>query len=330
MAGGGGAVAAPPLRPRGRRKSHVPTVDKADQPPSIRLRPTTRAGRRALNAARKLARRTKGRADKRALEAAAKVAAEHVQPRRKTKPDFVIRDVETTARVKLRQRLGKTQAGLLRDLPTLPGVQSLSIATRYIEGGRERFIEMVQLAVLNKNPHAQQWFMVYADLTPNERIRVSYDDVCAASGVMPSELMAAVVSNAMTFGVDVGNMVAALTHPQVVAAGARAAKETAGIEDRKMLFQHHGFIPSPKGTQISIHASANAQAAAAASKDPTVPSFADDLQGIRQHQPAIDVVPVRALPPTQPAETFEVDEDLAPALVGVGGGARDEDDFDVE
>ena len=226
-------------------------------------------------------------------------------------------------------------AGLVRDLPTLPGVQSLSLATRYIEGGRERFIEFVQLAMLNKAEAAIKWMAVYADLTAAERLRVSYDDVCAAAGVMPSEIMSAVVSNAMTFGVDVGNFVAAITHPQVVQAAVRAAKDPAGLEDRRMMFQHQGFIPTPKGTTINVnaHASSNAQAAAVAAKDPSVPSFADDLRNIR----AVEGTILRALPPAQPAETFEVDDSTE--FVGVSashdardyvGAPDDEMDFDVD
>lgn len=192
-----------------------------------------------------------------------------------------LRESDANIRIKLRKIMTSGEVGDVRNLPTLPGVQSLSIATRYIEGGRQRFIEFVQLAHLNGHADATKWFTVYADLNESERERCSFDDVCAASGVKPSALMSVVTSSAMEMGVDVGNLVAATTHPKVVAAGARVALTPGGIEDRKLQFLHNGFIPAPKGTSINIHASANAQAAAAAkTSNPELPSFEDDLHAL--------------------------------------------------
>lgn len=171
-------------------------------------------------------------------------------------------------------------------LVTLPGVQSLSIATRYIEGGRERFVEFVQMAVLNRMEVAQQWWAVYADLLPNERRKVSFDDVCAAAGIKPSELMSVVVSTAMEFGQDVGNLVAATMHPKVTAQLAKSAERISGEyadvahRDRMAFLQSQRFLPTPKGTTVHVNASANAQAAAAAQSEPSVPGFADDMAAL--------------------------------------------------
>lgn len=171
------------------------------------------------------------------------------------------------------------------DLPTVPGVQSLAIAMRYIDGGREQFIEFVQMAALNGVECVKKWWLVYADLTPGERARVSFDDVCVASGVRPSELMANVVAVAMEFSTDVGNLVAAATHPAIVHQAAKSAKRIGGVHaqiglaDRRMLLDHARFLPVPKGASVHVHAnaSANAAAAANAANDPSVPSFADDM-----------------------------------------------------
>ena len=191
-------------------------------------------------------------------------------------------------RIKLREQ-GRRRAGHsgTSTLVTLPGVQSLALATRYIDGGRARFVEFVQMAVLNGDLLAQKWWLVYADLLPAERATVSFDDVCAASGVAPKDLMALVVSTAMEYGTDVGNLVAAALHPAVVHQAAKSAKRIGGQwaeiaqRDRQMLFQHQNFIPIPKGATVHVHASANAQAAAAASAEPTVPAFAADMEALR-------------------------------------------------
>jgi hypothetical protein len=226
-----------------------------------------------------------------------------------------------------RRRIAGGNGEVPKDLPTLPGVQSLAIATRYIDGGRVRFIEFVQMAMLNRLPNCEKWWMVYADLLPGERHTVSYDDVCAAAGVRPSELMAEVVSTGMEFGTDVGNLAAAALHPAIVHQTGKSAKRIAGeyaeiaMKDRHALLQARGFLPVPKGSTIHVHAnaSANAQAAAAAQADPSVPSFADNMaslssprRGVQQQlveaNPDLDVIDAASLPARVPVPITERDE----------------------
>ena len=196
----------------------------------------------------------------------------------------------------MRKRLiGDMTVTPLADLPTVPGVQSLSIATRYIEGGRDTFIEFVQFAVLQKIESAEKWYFVYAELLPSERRIVSFDDVCAASGVRPSELLSAVISAAMEYGIDVGNFVAATAHPLIVSKAVESAQRIGGkgamigLRDREMLMQHHNFVPTGRGGGpiVNVHqnASANAQAAAVADADPSVPSFAATMHRLRSLNP---------------------------------------------
>lgn len=262
-------------------------------------------------------------------------------------------DTEDRLRVRLRKLMltmeRKTNPNAVvdeaRQLPTLPGVCALSIATRYIEGGRMRFVEFVQLAMLNGDDHARAWIEVFADLTPVERETVSFDDVCAASGVRPADLVAAVTSTAVQVGLDTGNLVAALTHPQVVAASVKHAKDAGGLEDRRMLFQHAGFIPVPKNTAptVVVNNSATAQAASAARSDAApgmetdaagLPSFA---QTLKQVGSALQPAPRPAeLPPAEPVEAIAFDEvpdgELVPVLVaGVDDGEGDASyDYDTE
>lgn len=205
---------------------------------------------------------------------------------------------EDRLRIKLRDR----QRKLCKDgkapikLGTLAGVHGLSYATRYIDGGRDAFINMVQLAVLERCPGAEAWYATYADLLPYEREIVSFDDLCAAAGVRPSQLLTEVVSVMMDIGRDVGNLVAAVTHPEVIAALAESGKTIKGEhadihhKDRMAFLQGRGFLPVPKGAQIHLHASANAQAAAAAVNEPSVPSFAQDIGAIPV-RPAIPALP---------------------------------------
>lgn len=225
---------------------------------------------------------------------------------------------QDATRLRLRETRRKVfdHAGGGLDLPTIPGVQSLALAIRYIDGGRIRFIEYMQLAMLNGLPNATKWWTAYADLLPGQRITCSYDDVCAASGVRPSELMAEMVTTAMEQAIDVGNLVAASVHPAIVHQAGKSAKRIGGqhaeigFKDRMLMLQARGFAPTPKGVNVNVHASANAQAAAVAAADPSVPSFADDLAALTPAREAVqrqlmapaadlDPIDVEALPDLQ-------------------------------
>lgn len=192
-------------------------------------------------------------------------------------------------RIKLREKaIALGSISPLDKLPTVPGVHALSLALRYVEGGRIRFIEFVQLAMQNGNPHARAFLIVYADLGPGDRLKVSLDDVCAAAGVRPADLMAAVVSTAMEAAADVGNLAAASMHPGIIHAAGKSAKRIGGqfaevaFKDRLLMLQAAKFAPVPKGASVHVHAnaSASAQAAAAAATEPSVPSFSDDLAAL--------------------------------------------------
>lgn len=156
---------------------------------------------------------------------------------------------------------------------------------RFIEGGRERFIEVVQMAMQNGDELATKWFAIYAEMPPYPRSIVSLDDVCAASGVKPYELVPVVVSTAMRLGMDVGNMVAAFMHPQVVAAHVESAARIDGehadihYKDRLAFLQARNMAPLPKNTVVRVNnnVSASAAAAAQASADPSVPSFEGEM-----------------------------------------------------
>lgn len=189
----------------------------------------------------------------------------------------------------------------------MPGISALSIATRYIEGGRERFYEFVQMAALDGVAEAQAFLVVLGDLTPIERERVSLDDVCAACGVSPSALVGKVVSVAMQHAIDVGNFVAATMHPSIVHQAGRSAKRIGGSHagiaqrDREMIFQHHGFVPMPRGQSIHINATAASSATAAAASqasavDPSVPSFADTMSALRAPRAAVQQKLIEARP----------------------------------
>ncbi len=215
----------------------------------------------------------------------------------------------------LRQKREGSKESAPLTLPESHGVDVLAIAIRYLPGGKQRFIEFVRLAAMNGDPSAAAFWNVYADLPDRQRKKVNLGSLCEACGVKPSQILSSAVGHGVEAATDVGNLVAAALHPEVIAAAGKSALRIDGdfaaiaAEDRKQLLQARGFLPVPKGASIHLHAnaSANAQAAAAVAQDPSVPKFAQDMETLRipkttvQRQLAeaspdsvIDVVPVPA------------------------------------
>lgn len=186
--------------------------------------------------------------------------------------------------------LSSQQAGRRRSLANGefsnlgPTDHLLAQTIRFVPGGRETFIALVQRGARNGDKEALAWWGVYQDLMPVDQKHVELDLVCEASGVSPDRLMAVVVSTAMRAGADAAELVAATTYPSVVRQTVKSALRIGGDhadiaqKDRELLLQHHKFIASPKaGGSVFVNAQANANAAAKASTEPSVPSFAQTL-----------------------------------------------------
>lgn len=169
-------------------------------------------------------------------------------------------------------------------LMTLPGIQAISAAIRFLPGGRDRFIEYVQLGALNADEICLKFWQIWAELTPAERQIASFDDVVAAAGIKPAELLGRVVTHAVNMGLDAGRLIMATAHPQVLDASITAAlrQDPLGQTERFRLLEAQGVLPVPqKGPVVAISANATAQAGAMAAGSPSAPMlspFAAALQ----------------------------------------------------
>jgi hypothetical protein len=200
-------------------------------------------------------------------------------------------------RMLLRKSL-RAKHGHLERLITLPGVQPVSSLFRFAPGGRDKIIELAQLGMQNGNEDLKAWWAIYADLSAYARSIVSLDDICAGSNVTPKAFMHAILDVCYDFGQDTARLVAGMMHPEIVHQMARSAMRISGKyadtaqRDRHAFLQAQGFLPPPRGTTVNVHASANAKAAAAASTEPSVPSFAVD----------VGAMPTRILPPARESD----------------------------
>ncbi len=181
------------------------------------------------------------------------------------------------------------------ELAQTTGVHALAYVIRYLPGGRNSFLELCKMSMLNGDVAAKAFWDVYDGLSKTQQKLIPLDDVLTASNVKLSELMAGIVGHGIEAATDMGNLIAAMFHPQVVAKMGESALRTTGphaeiaAEDRKLLLQGRGAIPTPRGASIHLHANANANsnanAAAASAAEPSVPTFADDMAALTGTRP---------------------------------------------
>ena len=198
----------------------------------------------------------------------------------------------------------------------IKGLRPISDAASRI--GKKKFIEMISLAVMNRDPDATAWWRTYEGMDAYERdiTKVHLDEVTMAAGVRPDALLKAVVGAAVTFGAHTNELIFAVTHPQVIKSMATSATRInpalpdkvleIAHKDRVAFLQGSGALKQRGGPSINITTRAEAKSAAAAkseaaSGDASVPSFLDDV--IALDRPKADVQ--KALQGTMDVETAE-------------------------
>jgi hypothetical protein len=215
-------------------------------------------------------------------------------------------------------RILKEKAAAL-GFKSLPGHSSLSLALRYLDGGRAAFFNWIQLAAMAEIEAAKKVWFVYEDLPKSLQSKASPEDLCAAAGVNPRDLLTAIAGLAFDLNVDMANLMAAVAHPHVVRQTIKSASRIGGnyaaiaYADRKNLLQHASFVPMPKGASINITNRLDAQATLSSSA--SVPKFLDDLEGaatpVREAEYATPAPPP-ALPAHTPPAPFLAVEDAGP------------------
>jgi hypothetical protein len=211
--------------------------------------------------------------------------------------------------------------------PELPFEASLAFAFRRI-GGKSVAIEYARLSA-RFDEKFEKLVWAYDQLSQSDQEKIRLEDLCASVELSPSEFLGTVTRAAYSHNLDVANLIAAVNHPRVVEATlASAIDNPYGTEDRRMLHQHHGFLPQPKGQTIQINnqpqafAAANAKAAAASeasSTGPGLPTFEQDgieiVQAIRGDAGvglASLPQPARAALPAAPEHIIDVPAERSP------------------
>lgn len=175
--------------------------------------------------------------------------------------------------------VGGTDARGAREQLGLVRVQDAPIAllTKQLAGGKERFMEFAKLAVLIE-PDLAPVVESYNDLNRGRRAAVSIDEICARHSIDPIHFIGVVAEAATKYGNNSAVVIAALSLPDVVTKSVKEALKPGGDKDRKMLFQHANFIPTPHGTQINVQANAAARADSSSGEGKGLPSFERNMR----------------------------------------------------
>ena len=185
---------------------------------------------------------------------------------------------EGLTRSRLR-KLAKTHG-----IATLPVTSTLDMAMRFLIGGREQFVEYVHMAAMDQDndfsEDAGRWWTVWTSLIPSAQRCATLDDICAAAGVSRKHIVQAIVGMAVDLNCEVADLLASFAHPEIVAKTIELAKLESGAAERKMLLDHAGFLPQPKGTNILVSQRVGqlSNGMAPPQLPPEVPSFAEDIK----------------------------------------------------
>lgn len=139
-----------------------------------------------------------------------------------------------------------------------------------IPGGKTAALRYLRLS---DHSDARRFITVYDNMLLPAFVRkvLPFEAFIIASGLTVTRFCSVVAQEGGRIESEIGSLVAASHHVDIVEASIRAAMDPElGLNDRVMQLKHMGFLPTPAGSRVNVnvHNSANAQAAAL----PTAPT----------------------------------------------------------
>lgn len=110
-----------------------------------------------------------------------------------------------------------------------------------LAGGRRHFL---QIARYSKNEKVRQIVALWDSLPKREQNRCRLERLCAAVGLDPATFLGDVAATAFTRGIDVTNIIVAVSQPVVLSQIAEKALEPDGHRERKMFLEAVGVLGS--------------------------------------------------------------------------------------
>ena len=160
---------------------------------------------------------------------------------------------------------------------------TLASITKYFIGGKVAFMQLAEQAA-KFSPQTQAFVEVWQQCSGKHRKELNLDAICAVKGLDPFRIFGSMAEAAMRSGYQLGAILAALSHPAVVAKSIQVALTTDGVKDREMQLKHANFLPLPKGSQISVVNQLAAKAEVNLEEEPSLPSFEKHMAEIDEDE----------------------------------------------
>jgi hypothetical protein len=210
-----------------------------------------------------------------------------------------IRTPDSIRRLRLAYATLGIDGGAVLSLPPITS-QLRMIASKL----RKRRLPVSPFYYLNCAPgdDARRIVEAYYSLPKNQRELVPIEAYCLAVGVNSTDILETIVRAIASVSRQASAAIASANHPAVVEKTVEMALTDEGIEDRTTLHKAVGFLPTPKGSQITVNASANSAAQASA---PVAVIAPPPEATIRRLVDRFNDAAPRALPVAPPADLPE-------------------------
>jgi hypothetical protein len=112
---------------------------------------------------------------------------------------------------------------------------------------------LMDYARLSRNATIRAVYSYWSMVPTCDQPDISLEKLCEIHGVAPLDLLREVALAAWEFNASVAVIITAQAMPEAVKACAKRAQQDDGVDDRRMLFQHSGFLPSPRGPAVNVY-----------------------------------------------------------------------------
>lgn len=180
----------------------------------------------------------------------------------------------------------KRQSGLPK-LPPSP----MAVDFRHLKPTWRAYLDYVAMAARDGDKDMGKYLASYAKLSPKEQGVHTPEQLCDLSGVKPSDLFGTVAGQVWASSQREATMLIAINHPRIIEKTAKYALTPRGVKDREMFHKGTGFLPTPKGAQISINNSPQMLQAGGATPM-SLPSMEDDMMEIEEGDIAAGNLPM--------------------------------------
>lgn len=195
--------------------------------------------------------------------------------------------------------------------PTLlPFENTLAFAFRN-SGGKETAINAARL-LQDQDIRFKKFVYAYDIATTRDKETITLESLCAAAGLTPADFLAEIVPALWRRSVDIGKITAAIAHPMVVEATIAQSMSPFGTQEKKMLLESIGFLPTSKGITIDNRHQTLINHSVGVEHVPGLPSFEDD--GIESSRTIRGDESVGTIPEAKP-KLIEASEDILDAEI---------------